>query len=332
MAGARPRKLLLPCVRGVLILALLALFLVPGCSRGPSVVVYVSVDQPYAEPILRDFGRRTGIKVLPVFDVEATKTTGLVNRLLAEKGRPRADVFWSSEVAQTVWLRERGIVAPYRPASAEDVPAGYRDPQGYWTGVGLRARVFLVNTDLVPDGSAPSSYLDLEDPRWFKKGLGHSNPLFGTAATQVAAFYSVLGPERARAYLARLKENGVTILDGNSVVRDQVVSGRLARGLVDTDDAEAAMREGGPVRAVFPDAHALYFPGSVALVSGGPNPAAGKRLVDDLASAEVERALIEARFFCASVRAAPVGMAVEWSSLAPLLDRAKSECKEIFLR
>ena len=313
----------------------LLLFLPASCSRKPSVVVYVSVDQPYAEPVLRAFGERAGIEVLPVFDVEATKTTGLVNRLLAEKGSPRGDVFWSSEVAQTVWLRERGILAPYRPSSAEDVPDRFRDPEGHWTGVGLRARVFLVNTLLVPDGSAPSSYLDLEDPSWFRQGFGFSNPLFGTAATQVAAFYSALGPERTRDYLVRIRENGIQILDGNSTVRDQVASGRLAMGLVDTDDAEAAARDGGSVRTVFPGPESrgtLYFPGSVALVAGGPHPEWGRRLVDHLASAEAERALIEARFFHASVRTPPEGMDVQWSTLAPFLDLAKADCKEIFLR
>jgi len=60
------------------------------------VVVYTSVDQVYSEPVIRAFEKRTGILVLPVYDVEASKTTGLVNRLIAERGRPQADVFWKS--------------------------------------------------------------------------------------------------------------------------------------------------------------------------------------------------------------------------------------------
>ncbi len=54
-----------------------------------SVVVYTSVDQVYSEPVFRDFENTTGIKVLAVYDVEATKTTGLVNRLIAEKNYPK---------------------------------------------------------------------------------------------------------------------------------------------------------------------------------------------------------------------------------------------------
>lgn len=62
-------------------------------SNTSEVVVYVSVDQPFAEPILNLFSKRTGIKVKPVFDVEAAKTVGLVNRIRAEKKTQNAMYF-----------------------------------------------------------------------------------------------------------------------------------------------------------------------------------------------------------------------------------------------
>jgi len=54
-----------------------------GCSTSrsgnqQSVVVYCSLDQNYAEPILKDFERASGVRVLPVYDTEAAKTVGLV--------------------------------------------------------------------------------------------------------------------------------------------------------------------------------------------------------------------------------------------------------------
>jgi len=71
-----------------------------GCARReePSnrVVLYCSVDQAIAEPIIADYERRTGCRVLVRFDTEASKTVGLVQRLRAEQSRPRADLFWSS--------------------------------------------------------------------------------------------------------------------------------------------------------------------------------------------------------------------------------------------
>ena len=39
------------------------------------VVIYASVDQVYAEPVLEQFEKQTGIKALAAYDVEAAKTT-----------------------------------------------------------------------------------------------------------------------------------------------------------------------------------------------------------------------------------------------------------------
>src|SRR5437868_139510 len=56
----------------------LAAFLT-GCGKSErAVVLYTSQDQIFAEPILADFTRKTGINVLPVFDSESVKTAGLL--------------------------------------------------------------------------------------------------------------------------------------------------------------------------------------------------------------------------------------------------------------
>jgi hypothetical protein len=58
-----------------------------GGSRAPDqeVTVYVSTDRVFSEPILKAFEEKTGIRVSAVYDTEETKSTGLANRLLAEK-------------------------------------------------------------------------------------------------------------------------------------------------------------------------------------------------------------------------------------------------------
>jgi len=47
-----------------------------SCGSGSNrVIIYVSVDQNYAEPILDLFEKNTQLDVLPVYDIEASKTT-----------------------------------------------------------------------------------------------------------------------------------------------------------------------------------------------------------------------------------------------------------------
>src|SRR5882672_3065456 len=118
-----------------------------GCvaKRQNAVTVYVSEDQVFSEPILRDFERETGVKVNAVFDTEEAKSTGVMNRLLAEKNNPQADVYWANEPVRADVLRQQGISVPYKPATAAEIPDRFKDPQGHWTGFSARARLFVVN-------------------------------------------------------------------------------------------------------------------------------------------------------------------------------------------
>ena len=52
-------------------------------AHSQQAVVYTSLDKVFSQPILEAFENKTGIKVKAVYDSEATKTTGLVNRLIA---------------------------------------------------------------------------------------------------------------------------------------------------------------------------------------------------------------------------------------------------------
>jgi iron(III) transport system substrate-binding protein len=107
--------------------ALLAVIFVPACrgAERPTreVTAYVSADRPFSEPILKEYERSSGVRVSVVYDTEETKSTGLANRLLAEKERPQADVFWSNEPVRTLVLKSRGVLAPYESAAAKEIAA-----------------------------------------------------------------------------------------------------------------------------------------------------------------------------------------------------------------
>ena len=79
------------------LVAMLTLLVGCGGKGSEEVVVYTSVDDVFARPVAEQFEQATGIVVRLVPDTEETKSTGLVNRLIAERERPRADVFWSGD-------------------------------------------------------------------------------------------------------------------------------------------------------------------------------------------------------------------------------------------
>lgn len=111
-----------------------------------------------------------------VFDPEETKSTGLVNRLIAEKDAPKCNVFWSNDPLRMEILKQRGILALYRSPEAREIPAQFKAPESYWTGFSGRIRVILVNKDLVKPKDYPHGIFDLLDARW-KGTFALANPL-----------------------------------------------------------------------------------------------------------------------------------------------------------
>ncbi len=275
----------------ILPILLLAAF---GCeSKGPSVVVYTSHDQIFSEPVLKMFEKETGIEVLPVYDVEAAKTTGLVNRLLAERDNPVCDVFWNNEIGRTLALKEKGLLQPYESPSAAGIPARFKDAEGYWTGFAARTRVILYNPQVDDTKNPPASIFDFVKPEW-KGRFAMAEPLFGTTATHAAALVAFLGDKKAEEFFRSLARNGAVIVQGNSVVKDQVAAGELAAGLTDTDDANLAVLDGKPVEVIFPDRDGigtLLIPNTVCIVKDCPNPGNAKKLVDFLLEERIERML-----------------------------------------
>ncbi len=130
------------CFTRSLILLLVLAAVVPGCGRQPAgddrVTVYSALDREFSEPLLRDFERRTGIRVLPKFDVESTKTVGLANLIIEEAAAPRCDLFWNNEVLNTLRLKEKGLLARFRPGAAADIPPAFKAKDGTWYGFAAR--------------------------------------------------------------------------------------------------------------------------------------------------------------------------------------------------
>lgn len=274
-------------------LSLMVLLFAVAQAPAKEVIVYTSVDSIFSEPILREYEKQTGIRVKPVYDAEASKTTGLVNRLIAEKERPKCDVFWNSEFAQTILLKKKGVLAPYQSPSAADIPEHFKDKDNYWAGFAARARVIVCNTNRFNGVKPPESIFDFTKPEW-KGKFALAYPLFGTTATHIAALYVALGEQKTQDYLKALKENGAVIVDGNSVARDVVVQGELPAAFTDTDDVNVAIEAGKPVRMVFPDSGGLgtlLIPNTVALIKGAPHPGEAKAFIDYLLSRQVEEKL-----------------------------------------
>ncbi len=303
-----------------------------GCNRSGStasqdrLVVYCSVDETFARGVFETYKQRTGQDVSVVFDTEAGKTTGLVNRIVSEdqSGRPRADIFWSSELFNTILLARQGLLVSYDAPAAKDIPDRYRDKQHRWTATAARARVLAFDPvrvlkvktamdhrleagatheqgdrdHVLKAGAAlvqrpPDRWEQLAEPE-YAAGLAMANPLFGTTRGHLAAMFALWGGSRGRAFLTSLRDGGVRVVDGNSSAVRAVLSGRARMAATDTDDVWMAQRSGASLDLVYPDmgdGGTLLIPCSVAIVKGCARRNRAQQLVDFLVSPEVERML-----------------------------------------
>ena len=282
---------------GKWLFASLACLLMAGCLPRSSseVVVYTALDKEFSEPVLDDFQQGSEISVLAKFDVESNKTVGLANEIINQASRQRCDVFWNNEILHTLRLKQQGLLRSYKSPLADQYPDAFVSAEHDWYGFAARARVLIVNTELLPDPKEwPRSVNDLADPKW-KDRCAMARPLFGTSATHAAVLFSAWGDEKAKAFLEAVAANA-KIEGGNKQVATNVARGRYSFGLTDTDDAIIEIENGAPVAIVFPDQRAeglgtLLIPNTLALIKDGPNPEGGQRLIDYLLQSEVEQRL-----------------------------------------
>lgn len=305
--------------------------------RGPreALVVYCAHDSIYAEKILRDFEKETGIRVAIRFDTEATKSLGLVELLLAEKDAPRCDVFWNNELLGTLDLQEKGLLVSYKGTGFARIPAVWKDPDGRWTGFAARLRVFVINTDKLParaDAVRAALAGDLSR-------VALAKPLYGTTLTHYSALWNLWGRDKLVAWHRDMRSRDVCEVNGNAAVKDAVAQGVCDLGFTDTDDFFEAKDDGKPV-AMLPvkleNGATICIPNTVAIIRGTRRMAGAQRLVDFLLSENTELALARSRS-----RQIPLGPVPEsalppevrelkkWANaacpLAPLA-RARTEC------
>jgi len=276
-----------------------------GSSSAEQVVLYVSADEFLARQVIAAFEREHGIEVRFIGDTEATKTTGLAQRLRQEKENPQADVYWSSEIFLTIALAGEGLFEEHISDAVADWPRQHRDGQRRWHAFAARPRVIVYATDRVAAEQVPATWMNLT---WdtFRGRIVMADPRFGTTGGHLAAMKAYWNediPGFYEAYLLGLKENGVRVLpSGNAGVVRAVAGGEADLGLTDADDVWAAQANGAKVALVYPRHSVdedepgngtLLIPNTVARVRGGPNPRNARLLIDFLLSEAVERMIAE---------------------------------------
>lgn len=301
-----------PIWRCVAVIAgLLGIGATSGCtpkSEG-EVTVYSRLQEEYAYPILDGFERSVDYEtsVVADFDFAATRsqpadqpadsdpsrtTAGLFEQIIAEKNAPQCDVFWDTEILQTIRLQKLGLLQPHDWQIPADWPSDMVASDRTWCGFAANARVLLVNTGLLDDPSKyPQSVLELSDSKW-KGQCAMSQPMQGSTATHWAVLRERLGRESALEQLQAIASNALILPDDQQVAR-AVAAGRVAWGLTDSSNVMIEQELGYPIAVVFPDQNpnqpgTLRIPNTLAILQNAPDPIASGQFVDYLMTPQTE--------------------------------------------
>lgn len=171
--------------------------------------VYSYRQAVLVQPMFAAFTKETGVKVNVVF-----AKTGLIKRLQAEGRNSPADLVFTVDVGRLAAVVNAGLAQPVKTAALEKaVPEAYRDAEGLWYGLTLRARLLYTSKDRVKKG-AITSYEELADPKWRGKVCTRK----GDHAYNVAMLAAVIGhygEAKATEWLRGVKANLARKPQGN---------------------------------------------------------------------------------------------------------------------
>ncbi len=269
------------------------------------------------EPMLDAFTKETGIKVNIVSD-----SKGLLERLKREGVNSPADLVLAVDIGNLSEIMNAGVAQPVKTDTlTQNIPAQYRDPEGRWYGLTLRARnLFIANDRVKPD--AIQTYEELADPKWKGKICTRSGKHQYNVAL-VASMIAHKGEEQAEQWLRGLKVNLAQKPQGGD--RAQVKA--LKEGVCDValmnsyyygnmlaDEKEASWAKAATM--IFPnqaDRGTHVNLSGVALTKSAPNKANAIKLMEYLSQEQAQRMYAEQNSeYPVNPAVKPVGIVATW--------------------
>ena len=305
---------------------LLALGLSPALAAAAEVNVYSARQEVLIRPLLDAFEAETGITV----NIVSGKADALISRLRHEGRNTPADVLLTTDAGRLARAKGLGLLEPVRSAVLDAaIPAQYRDPDGAWFGLSMRARPIMYAKDRVRSAEL-STYAALADPKWRGRiCVRSSNSIYNQS--MLAAMIAETGAAATEAWAKGLVANFGRPPQGGD--RDQiraVAAGECDLALANTyylarlvTSSKASDREAASKVAVFwpnQDGRGAHVNISGAgVVRDAGNRAEAIRFIEFLAGPEAQKLYAEV------VQEYPVRAGVPWSPVVAAWGRFKAD-------
>ena len=195
-----------------------------------SVTVYSSRKEHLIKPLFEAFTKDTGIKV----DYLTGKGGALIERLKLEGTNTKADMFMTVDAGNLWYAGSQDLFQSVQTDILKsNIPSHLRDPEGLWTGLSIRARTIVYNTDKVK-ASDLSTYADLASPKWNGRLCLRTSKKIYTKSLVASIIYNH-GEAKAGDILSGWVNNlAATPHAKDSHVMNAILAGQCDVGLVNT--------------------------------------------------------------------------------------------------
>lgn len=197
----------------------------PSYANAEQIVLYSGRSKSLVAPIVKQFQKDTGIKVV----VKYGNTAQLALTLQEEGKRSPADVFWAQDAAALSAISKAGLFSPLPNPLIHELPSHFTNAEHTWVGTSGRARVLAYAPDRVTEVDLPKSVFELTDPKW--KGRVGWAPTNGSFQAFVTAMVSKHGREKTKAWLVGMKKNKAKAYPKNTPIIEALAAGEIDLGI-----------------------------------------------------------------------------------------------------
>ncbi len=255
-----------------------------GASAQEKVILYSAHNDAIISAMVPRFEAETGIKA----EVVKAGSGDIINRVLAEKDNPRADVIWSIGGEQLE--AQADLLEAYKPSDAEMIDPVFNVGTN-WLPYTAIVNVFIVNKDKLAAAEYPRTWKDLGRADLKGRISSARADKSGSSYMQLATVLTIYGDTGWDVYKPMLEN---FVLSGSSSAVPRFVNdGEAVVGITLEDNAYKYVAGGGPVEIVYPEDGTVAAPDGIALVKGGPNPDNGKKFIDWALSKSTQEFLVQ---------------------------------------
>ena len=256
----------------------------PKAAKAGELVLYTASNEKIERVMMEAFK----IKYPDINVSTINMSTGpIVERAIAEKANPQADVIWMINGIALEQLKAAGALEPYVPKNSP-VVEDFRDDDGFYMGHNATVMAMAVNTKLLKEKNLPmpTTWEDLIKPV-YKGAITVAAPTkSGTGLSIFSTMVDMFGWN----FIDNLHQNIFQYNSSGSAAARQTASGETVIGLSYDGAILQQVNAGVPVEMVIGRISPNVVEGA-GLLAGAPHAKEGKIFLDWLFSAEGAKVL-----------------------------------------